>query len=190
MKNHHLLEDLLEPMAAALDYIKQSLHSQEIKLDEVPKPLQDLLDNLLKTFASFRQGADIQETLQVYLNIAKFMQSKFCKNLRVCLGATYILCEESEPQLLNKTVITDEAKQLADVAKNLILTIKVHYEPINEELKECNRKTEIFFTSNDKPTVFRVEETIPWDNLPSDVREEYIRSGSKKQSFKLYPKER
>lgn len=52
------------------------------------------------------------------------------------------------------------------------------------------RKLEIFFVENGKPTLVRVEEEVPWDFLSPDVRESRLRHGIDSLTFKLYPQER
>ncbi len=81
----------------------------------------------------------------------------------------------------------DETQQLVKSAKEVILTIKVLYEPRPNRF--YNRQIEILWLKSDQPTAVKVEEEVSWDNLPPDVRENHLCSGAAPLSFKLYQME-
>ena len=79
----------------------------------------------------------------------------------------------------------DETQQLVKFAKEVILTIKVLYEPLPN--RSYNRQIKILWLKNDQPTAVKVEQEVLWDYLPEDVRDKHLRSGADALTFKLYP---
>ena len=165
-----------------------------------PQLLNDLLEQLLKTLPDkFREvvagmnresDADLQEIEEVYLNIAQFLHEKFDLDKSICQAATYILCNEWDSRLKDENKPNQATQKLVSAAKEVILTIKVHYKQLKQADK-YDRKTEIFFLNRNenKPSVFRISEQKDWGRLPPDVRDSFIRDEKEKISFKLYPQE-
>jgi len=156
------------------------------KWQETPKPLQDFFENIPVLFANIELDNDLRNKKEVYLDIAKFIQKKFNQPLPICLGATHFLCREPEKLILKDGVSGKESLALAKEAKSFLLTIKVSYNPTDSQAYK--RLIEIYYMSNNQPTLFKLEELLEWDYLPSDVREKRIRQGNtQSQVFKLYP---
>ncbi|MUG92023.1 hypothetical protein F7734_05930 [Scytonema sp. UIC 10036] len=154
---------------------------------QAPEKFKQLAESLPELFLDSETDIDLREKRKVYLIIAKFLRDNFQKPLPVCLGTTHILCDEADPRLLLDGVLDDQAKQLATFAKELVIAVKVLYEPL--PTRSYNRLVEILWLKNDKPTVVKVEEEVPWDYLVADVREKRLLSGADTLTFKLYPQE-
>lgn len=166
--------------------------------------MQELVKNVTNPISeglTSTQEVDLQQTQQVYHNIAQFLQERLSmesqkEEFQTYLQTTYILCNESDPQLVGEQSPSELAQKLATEVKDLILTIKVHYLK-HQEVPTSDtgvnskylRQTEIFYMNpnNPKPNIFRVDEQVEWDNLPSDVREIFIKEDLHQISFKLYP---
>lgn len=129
-----------------------------------PQLLNDLLEQLLKALPDkFRElvagmnresDADLQEIEEVYLNIAQFLHEKFDLDKSICQAATYILCNELDSRLKNENEPNQATPKLVSAAKEVILTIKVHYEQLKQADK-YDRKTEIFFFNrNENKPIF------------------------------------
>ena len=164
--------------------LKQTWPFMRATFSQAPEKFKQLAENLPELFADRETNIDLQEKRKVYLIIAKFLRDNFQKPLPVSLGATHILCDEPEPRLLLDGVLDDETQQLVKFAKEVILTIKVLYEPRPNRF--YNRQIEILWLKNDQPKAVKVEEEVPWDYLSTDVREKHLRSGADTLLFKLY----
>ncbi|MBG1260612.1 hypothetical protein [Nostoc commune] len=169
-------------------------------LSQIPESVKNVTNTIWEGLTSTRE-IDLQQKQQVYHNIAQFLQERlqveFQKvEFQTYLQTTYILCNESDPQLVGEQPLSESAQKLATEAKDLILTIKVHYlrpQEVPTSDTGVNSKhscqTEIFYIdrNNPKPNIFRVDEQMEWDNLPGDVRESFIKENLARISFKLYP---
>ena len=169
-------------------------------LSQIPESVKNVTNTIWKGLTSTREF-DLQQKQQVYHNIAQFLQERlqveFQKvEFQTYLQTTYILCNESDPQLVGEQPLSELAQKLATEVKDLIFTIKVHYlKPQDIPTSDAGlnskhlRQTEIFYIdrNNPKPNVFRVDEQMEWDDLPSDVGESFIKEGLSQISFKLYP---
>ncbi|MEH2359575.1 hypothetical protein [Nostoc sp.] len=167
--------------------LKQTWQFMRATFSQAPEQFKQLAENLPELFADGERDIDLQEKRKVYLIIAKFLCEKFQKPLPVSLGATHILCDEADPRLLFDGVLDNETRQLTESAKEIILTIKALYEPLQN--RSYKRQIEILWLKNDNPTLVKVEEELPWDYLPTDISEKNLRSGANALTFKLYPLE-
>ena len=167
--------------------LKQTWQFMRATFSQAPEQFKQLAENLPELFAESETDIDLQEKRQVYLVIAKFLHEKFQKPIPISLGATHLLCNEPDPRLLFDGVLDDETQQLAKSAKEVILTIKVLYEP--QPNLSYNRQIEILWLKNKQPTAFKVEKKVPWDDLPTDVREKHLCSGADTSNFTLYQME-
>ncbi|MBD2208191.1 hypothetical protein H6G33_25475 [Calothrix sp. FACHB-1219] len=164
--------------------LKQTWPFMRATFSQAPENFKQLVENLPELFAESETDIDLQEKRKIYLTIAKFLRDKFQKPLPVSLGATHILCNEPDPRLLLDGVLDGETQQLVESAKEVILTIKVLYEPLQN--RSYNRQIEILWLKNDNPKVFKVEEELSWDYLPTDISEKDLHYGAKALTFKLY----
>jgi hypothetical protein len=185
-------KDLSEKLPKEPSKLVQQIQSH---LSQIPESVKNVTKTIWEGLTS-TQEVERQEIQQVYNNIAGFLQEKFQVEFQTCLQTTYILCNQSDPQLVGEQPSSELAQKLATKVKDLILTIKVHYlkpqkVPTSDTgvNSEYLRQTEIFYIdrNNSKPNVFRVDEQVEWDNLPSDVRESFIKEDLARISFKLYP---
>lgn len=167
--------------------LKQTWQFMRATFTQAPEKFKQLAESLPELFAESETDIDLREKRQVYLIIAKFLRKNFQKPLPICLGVTHILCNEADPRLLLDGVLDEETKQLATSTKEAILTIKVLYEPL--PTRSYNRLIEILWFKNDEPTAVKVEEEVPWDYLPTDVREKRLHSGADTLTRKLYQQE-
>jgi len=155
------------------------------KWQEAPKPLQDFFENLPALFANIELDNDLRNKREIYLEIARFIKNKFNHPLPLCVGVTHLLCKESDKRLLADGATGQNS--LAKDVKPFLLTIKVSYNPTDSQAYK--RLIEIYYVNNSQPTLFKLEELLEWDYLPSDIRENAIRQGNNTQAqvFKLYP---
>lgn len=191
-KNKHLSEKPIQPPNLLL-------HLPH--LSEMPESVKTVTNTIWEGLTSTTQEVDLQQTRQVYHNIAQFLQEKFQVEFQkvefqTYLQTTYILCNESDPQLVGEQPLSELAQKLATEIKDLILTIQVNYlKPQEVPTSDTGvnskhlRQIEIFYMNrnNPKPNIFRVDEQVEWDNLPGDVRESFIKEDLPRISFKLYP---
>lgn len=190
-------EDSSEKLPKQPPKLLQQIQSH---LSQMPESVKDVTNTILEGLTS-TQEFDRQQTQQVYHNIAQFLQEKLQVEIQkaefqTCVQTTYILCNESDPQLVGEQPPSELAQKLATEVKDMILNIKVHYlKPQKVPTSDIGvnskhlRQTEIFYIdrNNPKPNVFRVNEKVEWDDLPGDVRESFIKEDLAQISFKLYP---
>ncbi|BAY22051.1 hypothetical protein NIES2100_18140 [Calothrix sp. NIES-2100] len=167
--------------------LKQTWQFMRATFSQAPEKFKQLAESLPELFTDSETDINLREKRKVYLVIAKFLRKNFQKPLPVCLGAAHILCDEDDPRLLLDGVLDNETEKLATSAKEVILSIKVLYEPLPN--RSYNRRIEILWLKNDKPTVVKVEEEVSWDYLPGDIREERLHSGADPLTYKLYQQE-
>lgn len=151
--------------------------------EEAPKPLQNFLERIPELFKDIELDNDLRDKREVYLEIAKFLHKKFNQPVPICLGVTHLLCRESDKRLLRDGVPGE--KKLIEASKSILITIKVSYEPLDSQV--YNRQVEIYYMSNNKPAVFKVEQQLDWDYLPQDIRSRRLRQGAAPEVYKLYP---
>jgi hypothetical protein len=200
-EEHNTSEDKDKDLSEKLPKQPPKLLEQiQSDLSQIPESLKNVTNTIWEGLTSTRE-VDLQQKQQVYHKIAQFFQERLQVEFQevefqTYLQTTYILCNESDPQLVGEQPLSELAQKLATEVKDLILTIKVHYLK-HQEVPTSDtgvnskhlRQTEIFYIdrNNPKPNVFRVDEQMEWDNLPSDVRESFIKENLPLISFKLYP---
>lgn len=150
---------------------------------------QHVTEQVQSIFDPLEGDSDRQEKHQVYLSIAKFLERKLKYPLPNCIGVIHLLCNESDPQLLAKGVSDEITHKLASHVETLILSIKVHYQPLPTD-RSYSRIIEIFFVNNGQPKAAQIEEQVSWDYLPPDIRESHLRHGADNTTFVLYPQEK
>lgn len=201
-EEHNTFEDKDKDLSGKIPKQPPNLLQQlQSHLSQMPESVKNVTNTIWQGLITSTQEVDLQQKQQVYHNIAQFLQERlqveFQKvEFQTYLQTTYILCNESDPQLIGEQPLSEVAQKLATEAKYLILTIKVHYlkppevPTSNTRINSKHlRQTEIFYIDRNNPTpnVFRVDEQMEWDNLPGDVRESFIKEDSAQISFKLYP---
>ncbi|NEP41989.1 MAG: hypothetical protein F6K25_13960 [Okeania sp. SIO2G4] len=156
------------------------------KYDELPPGLKKVVESIPDFLSDIETDTELINKREVYEIIAEFLQKNLNEELPLCLDATHIICGENDQRLLKER--TGDAEKIAEDAKELILTIKVHYE-LSKRSKglKYNRRTEIFYQKKNQPAVKKVEEELDWDRAPSDVRSGVLNEEKKISTFKLYP---
>jgi hypothetical protein len=129
--------------------------------------------------------ADLRNRREVYVTIAKFIQEHTYSPLPICLNAVHSLCGETDADIREDGAIGGE--KILESDKNLILTIKVYYEP--QDARRYTRRTEIYYFKEDHPAAISFPQQLDWEDVPEDVRENRIHKGMEPEIFKLYPKE-
>lgn len=195
-EEHNTFEDKDKDSSEKLPKQPPNLLQQiQSHLSQMPESVKNVTNTIWEGLTS-TQEVDLQQTHQVYHNIARFLQEKLQVDFQTCLQTTYILCNQSDPQLVGEQPPSELAQKLATKVKDFILTIKVHYLRLQKVPTSDTgvnskhlRQTEIFYMNrnNPKPNIFRIEEEVEWDNLPGDVRESFIKEDLAEISFKLYP---
>ncbi|MCL2925678.1 MAG: hypothetical protein MGF17_13945 [Trichodesmium sp. MAG_R04] len=151
--------------------------------DELPPELKNVVESISDFLSDIETDSQLINKREVYEIIAEFLHKNLNEELPLCLNAAHIICEENDPRLLIE--ITGDAEKLAEDVKELILSIKVHYELLKKFTYK--RTTEIFYQKKNQPAVKKVEEELDWDRIPSNVRSSYLIEGQKISTFKLYP---
>ncbi|MDJ0553560.1 MAG: hypothetical protein QNJ68_03790 [Microcoleaceae cyanobacterium MO_207.B10] len=171
-----LVQLIIENFYEILRYLQQ-------QYDELPPELKKVVESI--DFLDLEVDSLLINKREVYQIVAKFLQENLNEKLPLplCLNATHIICGEDDPRLLKER--TGDAEKLAEDAKELILTIKVHYELLKNFT--YNRRTEIFYQEKNQPAIKKVEEELDWDRLPGNVRSSYLIKGQKISTLKLYP---
>lgn len=168
---------------------------------ELPTEVKNSVNDIFNIL-DIKQDNDISDKEEVYDSIAEFLKENLLQSKDVCLKITHNLCGEVDQRLLKKV---DERllkkgveinQTLIKAAKELVLTIKVHYESkVNYDLElqknktYYNRQTEIYYMKRNKPAVTRIKKELELYKLPQDVLSELLGEDEKKLTFKLYPKE-
>ena len=147
--------------------------------------VKNLAEKLPEIFAETEPDDNLREQRVIYLAIAQFIRDNLHKPLPICLNAVHILLQEKNLSLLEDGAIG--GNRLIEDVKELIVTIRIHYEPKDSFIH--NRKIEIYFLKDSLPKVKRVQELIDWDKLPSKIREQRLRQ-QEMNIITLYPKER
>ncbi len=173
-------------------------------MDKARKPNQDLSKNssgllqgvsrifqrLSEGFIGSESDFDRRERKDIYSTIATVFEKKFQKPIDVCLGATYILCNESDPKMLHEINQSNlGADGFSNYLKDCIHSILVCYEPITRG-KLYNRQVEIKFVKGKRSTTTKVNQEVDWDYLPPDVRERCLRHGEEVSIFEIYTQEK
>ena len=153
--------------------------------ETLPPELRAVIDKLPLLLAKLELDTELQNKREVYQSIARFLEDRQGATMSVCLTLAHRLCGETQPSLLEGDVeVSDE---LLDTAKQLLASVRVVY--ARQESDIYTRKVEIYFLKGDKPALFRVEESLNWDELPADVRKTHLRDGKNSETFKLFPRE-
>lgn len=134
-----------------------------------------------------QSNTDLEEKQNIYSNIAQFLQEKFQVPSEICLRAAYLLGDDLDAYPMSENAPSDEAYNLAESAKKIIIKIKAHYELL-EERGMSNRTLEIFSINppHENLLVTRIETERTWEQIPSILHEEFIRNGKRKLSYEIY----
>ncbi|NEP77865.1 MAG: hypothetical protein F6K17_16170 [Okeania sp. SIO3C4] len=169
-----LVQLIIENFSEILRYLQQ-------QYDELPPELKKVVESI--DFLNLEVDSLLINKREVYEIVAKFIHKNLNEELPLCLDTTHIICGEDDPRLLREK--TGDAEKIAEDAKELILSIKVHYELLKNFT--YNRRTEIFYKKKNQAVVTKVEEELDWDRLPGSVRSSYLIKGQKISTLKLYP---
>jgi hypothetical protein len=189
--NKHLLDESLENLEKMIRDLRSHLKSQELDVGFI-----DQLRIQIESFFSILEtDYELAQTRQVLLIVARFINQEVdhLNSFETCFLAVCSLCGEIDPRIARitgKLPQPEHVEQVLAAAKEHILMIKVHYEPLSEA-SYCKREIEIFSikTGADKPRVKRIEEEIHWETLTADIRSSFLREGKQKVSYQVYPLE-
>lgn len=104
------------------------------------------------------------------------------------LSAAYHLCKETDARLIDGIDRSSGVLEIASWMKETIIAVKVYYEKRSDD--NVIFRTEIFsrgIDSRDTPTRSKWESKGDWDDLPSKVREEFIRTDKTCIDYMWYP---
>jgi len=157
-------------------------------VDPIIDGLGNVVDEIVKNATEGLNASDLEDTRQIYRNIATVFKQKFQEDEPTCLSAVHILFNETDKRLTGKNPPTKKAHQLAESAKEYVIAIKVNYEKA-EKSRNYKRTTEVFFKNpkDNKITVSRIQDEVSWDILNSDVRESSLKEEKNKMSYPIYP---
>lgn len=192
--NKHL-DESLESLETMIRDLRSHLKSQEPEVSLIDR-LRFQIESLLSIFSALEADYEIEQTRQVLLIVSRFIDQEIdhqANSFEACFLAACSLCGEADPRItatIGKQPQPEQIEQVLAIAKDHILMVKVHYEPLNEA-SHCKREVEIFSikTGANKPRVKRIEEELPWETLTADVRDSFLREGKQKVSYQVYPPE-
>ena len=158
-------------------------------IDRMPESVRSMMTVLSGEIVEFLAGADVdpdrRNKREVYIAVARFLADRTGLRAGACLAAVHELCRESDEALLHDAESDGrEVRRAVDVARDLIVAIKVHYTVVSE--RQCQRQVELWSARDGKPTVTRITQEVDWEWLPPDVREHRLREGGRSVSFNLY----
>lgn len=194
MNNH--LDEALENLEKMIRDLRSHLKSQELDVGFIDR-LRLQMESLLSIFSTLEADQEIAQIRQILLIVGKFIYQELdhqLNSLETCFSAACLLCGETDSSIIQITgqpPPPEKVERVLAMAKEHILMIKVHYEPLSEA-SHCKRETEIFSIKMgaDKPRVKRVEEEIPWESLTAEIRDSFLREGKQKVSYQVYPIEK
>ncbi|WP_028323252.1 hypothetical protein [Desulfatirhabdium butyrativorans] len=168
-----------DSMKEVLGAIKEALIKakqwkiENLNADQIPEILSNQFDKLHDVLSDLGEHTDFNNVLPAYLNMAKFFSNHVDQNMIFSLGAAIVLCHEAEI-----------GKLVAAIKKDL-LKVTVHYRKANP----FSREVQVFFNRDGKPAEFNTKQAVSRDDLPADVREEFLRTEKDVVSINLYPEE-
>ncbi len=165
-------KEVLEFAQNAVSKIKQ-WKTENINPEQLSAIVEKYSDKLKDVLDSLGENTDFNNLLPAYLNIAKFFSYHFDQHMIYCLGAAIVLCHEAE------------IGKLVAAIKQDVLKVTVHYRKANP----FSRELQVYFKRDGKPAEYTVKQAVSRDDLPEDVREEFLMSNKDVVSIKLYPQE-
>lgn len=153
-------------------------------LDQAPADLMRFAEQLPEIFTMLERENDLRHKREVYLAVARFAQDRTKHSLPACLGAVHALCQEHDARVTQDASV--HVEPVVAAVRALIVGLKVHYKKLDTHT--YNRCIEIFALKDGLPSVTRIQDSIVYDAVPSDVREERLRGGRTEVSFTLFPR--
>ena len=189
------LDESLESLEKMIRDLRTHLKSQGLEVDFVDG-IRFQIESLLSIFSTLEADYELAQVRQVIFIIARFIDQEIyheANSFEACFLAACSLCGEADPRITattGKQPQPEQIEQVLAIAKDHILMVMVHYEPLNEA-SHCKREVEIFSikTGANKPRVKRIEEELPWETLTADIRDGFLREGKQKVSYQVYPLE-
>jgi len=166
------LKEVLEFVREAIDKAKQ-WKMENFNVEQLPEMVLKQFDKVHHVLSELGDSTDFNNVLPVYLNIAKYLSNHFDQDMIFSLGAAITLCHEKE------------IVKLVAEAKQKVFKIEAHY----RKAEPYTRETRLFFNRDGKPAEFHVTQVVTRDDLPSDVREEFLRTDKALVTINLYPEE-
>lgn len=182
-----------------MDHVRKlDYHARELlkQLGSVAPERQAELRGLIepafrKLWTRLVNDSDLTNKREVYAYIAAFLGKHFSMPPLVCQCACLQLFEETDSALLEEVKPNrDELAQASELlsgARDLIVAIKVRFEL--SPGTTSTRKTEIWYAREKQVASASSEVKMAWEDLPADVRADYLKEQKKEVTYKLYPKE-
>ena len=134
---------------------------------------------------------DLTNKRQVYAQISEFLGKHFPMPPQVCRYVCLQLCEETDAALLEEVKLNQfelaQAMESLPKVKELIVAVKVRFEPSTKT--DSVRRSEIWYIRGKDIVSKSSELKLAWEDLPTDVRADYLKERKKEVTYKLYPKE-
>ena len=172
------LKSVLDPL---LQQLRESLAKHGGKLEPA---IQKLWDQLLEVFASLDLDGDRAQRRSVYEACARALAPRTGLDEARCLGAVQALLGE-EPRKGEAAAPDAEALEKLRAA---LVTLKVIYRR-SEQGGDATRVVEVWSPVGQGAAKSVIEERVAWEDVLSDARAHWIRTGARECTFTVYPKE-
>ena len=189
MKNEELDKILASVEKQIGDFRRKLRNSKSLESDTtIIEQIASLFEKLVEAISG--EDADLEEKRRIYQNIVDFLKQRRSKRGadEIYLSAAYLLCNETDKRLTNGTDNSEVVQKITDWAKENIIAIKVYYETKADD--KVIFRTEIFsrgLESRDPPSRNKWESGGDFSDLPSKVREEFIRTKKNTLDYMWYP---
>ena len=135
-------------------------------------PLRGALESILQDADS-----ELQETRKVYGMLAEVIADRLHIPATDCLAVVHELVGERDPRLLTDHAgrpMTPPRPDLLQQAKQLLLSVRVEYR--RTSASQTERRFEVYLRHGDSDSAarHRATELLSWDDLPPDVRDEFL----------------
>lgn len=190
------------------DFLKKS-QKQTFNFFDIFKILKDANKTMWEELSSSKvweeltstEEFDLQEKREIYQNIALFLQELFKIDFQEIsfenyLKVTHNICNESNPKIITEDSLSESNENLAFEIKKCLQTINVDYFKFeimptinkNKKGKYVRRITISYKNYNESiKNDFYTEKELAWDDLPSEVRKDFIQKDLSSVSKDLSP---
>jgi len=151
------------------------------------EPARELLERLRAGLGALEADGERREKATVYRLVAERLGERLRLGPAAALGLTLALCGETDPALL-RDAPAPLATELAEAAR-VLLVVKVSYAAGAAHDARLRRLITVITLRDGQPVASDVEQELPWDQVPPEVREQRLVSGSPAVEYRLYPRE-
>ncbi|HZZ85372.1 MAG TPA: hypothetical protein VFE30_12600 [Anaeromyxobacteraceae bacterium] len=172
-------------LKSALDPLLQQLREYLAKHGGSLEPtIRKVWDELLEVFSGLDLDGERAQRLAVYEACARALSPRTGLDEARCLGAVQALLGE-EPR--KGGAATPDAEALEKLRAALV-TLKVVYRR-GEQGGDATRLVEVWSPAGQGAAKSVIEERVGWEDVLSDARAHWIRTGARECTFTVYPKE-